>query len=125
MFVTNLSNTSTDFDGNYSADESDYNVLYNNVGVSLAPTTLEFGDSVYEVTRVETSPGSGEYIHELRGFIEGTQLADNLDVFSEAEGDHTALNKTIETEVTDGVLDIVFKQEVRNGMISGIVIKEK
>ena len=53
--------------------------------------------------------------------IEGTVVFDNLDIFVEVGG-FTALVKSVEVEVTDGVLDIQLFHEVENPAINAIEV---
>ncbi|MGB2600646.1 MAG: LamG-like jellyroll fold domain-containing protein, partial [Candidatus Omnitrophota bacterium] len=74
MFLSGISDTTADFDGDYIVSLDDYNELVNNVGISPVPTTMELGGRIYEIAEVETYPGSGEYVYEFRGFEDGAEL---------------------------------------------------
>jgi hypothetical protein len=55
--------------------------------------------------------------------IEGSLRCDNLDIFAEAGG-FTALTKTADVSVTDGVLNIEFRHVVENPKINAIEVLE-
>jgi hypothetical protein len=55
--------------------------------------------------------------------IEGALRFDNLDIFAEAGG-FTALTKTADVSVTDGVLNIEFRHVVENPKINAIEVLE-
>jgi len=53
--------------------------------------------------------------------MENTLVFDNLDIFAEVGG-NTALIKTVDVEVTDGVLEIQFLHEVENPKVTAIEV---
>ncbi|MGB2630434.1 MAG: LamG-like jellyroll fold domain-containing protein, partial [Candidatus Omnitrophota bacterium] len=73
-FVTNITNTTADLTGDYIVNDEDADQMRFDLGVNLASNTLEFGDDMYEVTEVETFPGSGEYVYEFRRFTEDASI---------------------------------------------------
>ena len=56
--------------------------------------------------------------------IEGVQRFDNLDIYAQAGGINRALVKRAIVTVTDGHLDILFRHQLKNPMVSAIEIIE-
>ncbi|MDD3089405.1 MAG: interleukin-like EMT inducer domain-containing protein, partial [Candidatus Omnitrophica bacterium] len=75
VFMTDLSDTAPDFNGDFIVDQNDYYNMKTNLGVNLVPSTLDLAGRMFEVNKVETSPGSGEYVYELIGFNEDADLS--------------------------------------------------
>ncbi|MET0497602.1 MAG: malectin domain-containing carbohydrate-binding protein [Steroidobacteraceae bacterium] len=137
----------TDSQGHVWAADTGFNT--GSVSTSTAPIAGTADDSLYQSIRWDDTPApelqysvpvaNGSYLVKLyfaesntktayagaRVFdvdMEGSVRFDNLDVFAQAGGLNTALVKSATVTVSDGVLNILLRHQVKNPIISAIEI---
>jgi hypothetical protein len=115
----------TDLDAILASERSNANDF--GYTVSL-PNGTYLVDLIFAEIFHNVAGGGGAGISGNRTFdvaIEGAEVISNLDVEAEAGGAGLQLVKSIEVEVTDGVLDIDFSQDgpdIDQAKVSGIVV---